>query len=84
MMFYCVKSCEKFKILDKFNELLCYWGLCIKFFHRVLSTVTTENRHISSIGCTDKSLKSHVSMFLDFSFVGLKRYSVRCGDFAQC
>ena len=77
MMFYCVKSRKKFKILDTFNELLCY---CIKTLHRVLYTVITENRHISSIGFADKSLKSqhifNVSMFLDIPFVGLKRYFV--------
>ena len=41
--------------------------LCIKTFHRVLLTVITGNRHISSIGCTDKSLKSqHVLCFYVF------------------
>ena len=35
MMFYCVKSHKKFKILDTFDELLLF-GLCIKTLHRVL------------------------------------------------
>ena len=39
MMFYCDKSHRKFKILNTFNELLCYFQLCIKTFHRVLETV---------------------------------------------
>ena len=38
-MFYCDKSHRKFKILNTFNKLLCYFQLCIKTFHRVLETV---------------------------------------------
>ena len=30
MMFYCVKSHKKFKILDTFNELLCYCGFGLR------------------------------------------------------
>ena len=41
--------------------------LCIKTFHRVLHTIITESRHISSIGCADNSFKSqHIFMFLCF------------------
>ena len=52
MMFYCVKSHQKFKILDTFNELLCYCGFALR-----PSIVYCKQRHISSIGCTDKLLK---------------------------
>ena len=30
MMFYCVKSHKKFKILDTFDELLCYSGFALR------------------------------------------------------
>ena len=58
--------------------------LCIKIFHRVL-----KNRHISSIGCADKSLKSqHIFMFLRFWTFALLVWKdilfKRSGNFAQC
>ena len=57
-MFYCVKSHQKFKILDTFNELLCYCGFALR-----PSIVYCKQRHISSIGCTDKLLKlTHIFM----------------------
>ena len=62
MMLYCFKTHKNFKIVSTFNDLLLLVKLCIKIFHRVL-----ENRHVSSIGCADKSLKSqHVLCFYVF------------------
>ena len=63
-MLYYVKSHKKFKILDTFNELLCYCSFALR--HSIVyCKQSTENRHISSISCADKSLKSqHIFMCL--------------------
>ena len=88
MMFSCVKSRKKFKILDTLYELLCYCGFALRL-SIVYCKQSTKNRHISSIDCADKWLKSqHVFMFLRYwTFPLLVWKDIlfrRCGNFAQC
>ena len=43
LMFYCVKSHKKFKILDTFNQLLCYCGFAL-YQDLPSCTVNSHNR----------------------------------------
>ena len=88
MMFYCDKSHRKFKILNTFNELSCYCSFALRRFIVYWKQSYWENRHISSIGCADKSFKSqHIFMFLCFWTFSLLVWKDilfrRCGDFVQ-
>ena len=88
MMFYCDKSHRKFKILNTFNELSCYCSFALRRFIVYWKQSYWENRHISSIGCADKSFKSqHIFMFLCFWTFSLLAWKDilfrRCGDFVQ-
>ena len=88
MMFYCDKSHRKFKILNTFNELSCYCSFALRRFIVYWKQSYWENRHISSIGCADKSFKSqHIFMFLCFWTFSLLVWKDilfrRWGDFVQ-
>ena len=88
MMFYCDKSHRKFKILNTFNELSCYCSFALRRFIVYWKQSYWENRHISSIGCADKSFKSqHIFMFLCFWTFSLLVWKDilfrRYGDFVQ-
>ena len=70
-MLYYVKSHKKFKILDTFNELLCYCSFALRH-----SIVYCEQSAVLINRLNHNIFLCVFLMFFGIPFVGLKRYFV--------